>query len=75
MQALYTMHELLVALQDSPVAKQIVIYSDPEISESPEDHVIKIKTNLDDSHLQIIKPILEKRSLKIIKKKNALIIH
>lgn len=69
------MHELLVAFQDTPVAKQIAIVSDPEISKSPEDHVIKIKANLDDTHLQVIKPILEKRSLKITKKKDAIIIH
>jgi hypothetical protein len=74
-QALYTMHELIVAIDKPEVAKNIFVGVDPKISKSLNDHVIKIKQNLDENILKIIEPIVEKRSLKIEKIENAFVIH
>jgi hypothetical protein len=41
--ALFTMHELLVALADSPFKKDIVVEPPLTLSTSSEEHVIKIK--------------------------------
>jgi hypothetical protein len=73
--ALFTVHELLVALDKPAIAKNIVIATDPNLSKSPEDHVIKIKHDLDDSSLKIIEPICEKRNLKIERISGAFVIH
>lgn len=69
------MHEILVAIDKPVIQKNIHLCVDPKISKSPEDHVIKIECNLDDKILKVIKPIVEKRNLKIEKTENALIIH
>ena len=75
MQALFTMHEILVAIDKPAIEKSIYVGVDPKISKSPEDHVIKIKYNLDDKTLKVIEPIAEKRNLKIEKIEDALVIH
>ena len=75
MQALFTMHEILVAIDKPEIAKNIYVDVDPKISKSPEDHVIKIKHDLDDKSLKVIEPIVEKRKLKIEKIEDALIIY
>lgn len=75
MQALFTMHEILVAIDNPAIVKNISVGVDPKISKSPEDHVIKIKYNLDDQTRKILEPIVEKRNLKIEKIEDALIIH
>jgi hypothetical protein len=75
MKALFTMHEIIVALEGSSTAKYIILDSDPKICKSAEDHVIKIKCDLDDNSYKIIKPIIERRNLKIEKIENALVIH
>ena len=67
MQALFTMHEILFAIDKPEIEKNIYVGVDPKISKSPEDHVIKIKHDLDDQILKILKPIVEKRNLKIVK--------
>jgi hypothetical protein len=69
------MHEILVAIGNPEIVKNIFIDSDPKISKSSEDHVIKIKYNLDDQTRKIIGCIVEKRNLKIEKIEDALIIH
>lgn len=74
MQALFTMHEILVAIDKPAIAKNIYVGVDPKISKSPEDHVIKIKHDLDDQTLNVLKPIAEKRNLKIEKIAGVLII-
>ncbi len=73
-QALFTMHELLVTLADTPVVKHIVIEPDPKISTPDMNHVIKINHYLDDSIIKKIEPIVLKRSLKIQKLDNAFVI-
>ena len=73
--ALYTMHELVVALDKPELAKKIVLGTHPKISKSPDGVVIKIKHDLDDNHIKLIKPIAEKRNLKIEKLDDALIIY
>ena len=75
MQALFTMHELLVAIDKPAIEKNIVVVIDPKISKSPEDNVIKIKCRLDDNIQKIIEPIVKKRNLKIEKIEDALVIH
>jgi len=75
MQALFTMHELLVAIDKPAIEKNIVVVIDPKISKSPEDHVIKIKCKLDDNIQKKIEPIVKKRNLKIEKIEDALVIH
>ena len=74
-QALFTLHELLIALADSPIRKHIVIETMPKIAKSAEDHVIKIKCNLDENTRKIIEPIVKKRNLKIEKLEDAVVIH
>ena len=73
--ALYTMHELLMALEGSPIRKQIVLEPDLNIEKSAKDLVIKIKQNLADENIKIIQPIVEKRNLKIQKLEDAFVIH
>jgi hypothetical protein len=73
--ALFTMHEMVVALNGSPIAKHICLDSDPKICKSTNDHVIKIKHDLDDNSLKIIAPILKNRNLKIEKIEDMLVIH
>ncbi len=75
MQALFTMHEILVAIDKPAIAKNIFVDVDPKISKSPKDHVIKIKHDLDDQTLKVLEPIVEKRNLKIEKIADVLIIH
>jgi hypothetical protein len=75
MQALFTMHEILVAIDNPAIVKNISVGVDPKISKSSEDHVIKINYNLDDQTRKILEPIVEKRNLKIEKIDDALIIH
>ena len=75
MQALFTMHEILVAIDKPAIVKTIFVGVDPKISKSPEDHLIKIKYDLDDETRKILEPIIEKRSLKIEKIDNTLVIH
>jgi hypothetical protein len=74
LQALFTMHELLVTLADTPVVKHIVVEPDPKISASDIEHVIKIKYSLDDSIIKKIEPIVTKRNLKIQKLDNVVVI-
>jgi hypothetical protein len=69
------MHEILVAINKPDITKNIYVGVDPKISKSPEDHVIKIKHDLDDKSLKVIEPIVEKRNLKIEKIEDALIIY
>jgi hypothetical protein len=73
-QALYTMHELLVTLVDTPIIKHIVIEPDPKTSTPEHEHVIKIKHNLDDDIIKKIEPIVKKRQLKIEKLPDAVVI-
>jgi hypothetical protein len=75
MQALFTMHEILVAFEGSPLVKQIVLDSDPKMCNSPQAHVIKIKCDLDDNSYKIINSVIEKRNLKIERVEDTLIIH
>jgi hypothetical protein len=75
MVALYTMAEILVAIDNPDIAKNMHMTSDPELSKFPEDLVIKIKHDLDENHLRIIEPIVAKRNLKIEKLKDALVIY
>ena len=74
MHALFTMHEILVAIDNPIIEKNIQVGVDPKFSKSPEDHVIKINYNLDDDFLKTIESILEKRNLKIEKKENIFLI-
>jgi hypothetical protein len=74
-QALFTMHEMVVALNGSPITKHICLDSDPKICKSANDHVIKIKHDLDDNSLKIIESILKNRNLKIEKIEDMLVIH
>ena len=74
-QALFTMHEIVVALNGSPIAKHICLDSDPKICKSSKDHVVKIKYDLDDNSLKIIEPILKNRNLKIEKVEDTLVIN
>jgi hypothetical protein len=75
MQALFTLHEILVAIDKPEIAKNTYVGVDPKISKSPEDHAIKIKHDLDDKSLKVIEPIVEKRNLKIEKLEDSLIIY
>ena len=61
------MHELLIALEGSPIRKHLDIEPDPKIAESAKDYVIKIKCKLDENTIKIIEPIIQKRNLKIKK--------
>jgi hypothetical protein len=74
MQALFTMHELLITLADRPITKHIVIEPDPKISTSDKEHVIKIKYDLDDGIIKKIESIIRKRNLKIEKLNDATVI-
>jgi hypothetical protein len=74
MQALFTLHELLTTLRDTPIAKHIVIEPDPKNSPPTVDHVIKIKHNLDDDIIKKIEPIVKKRNLEIAKLSDAVVI-
>ena len=74
-QALFTMHEILVAIDKPEIGEKISVDVDPKISKTPEDHIIKIKGNIDDQTRKILEPILEKRNLKIVKIEDVLIIH
>ena len=69
------MHELLVAIDKPAIEKKICIVVDPKISKSPEDHVIKIKCDLDEYLQKKIEPIVKKRKLKIEKIEDTLVIH
>lgn len=73
--ALYAAHEIVVALDKPIPSTSLFIGPDPKLSKSPEDHVIKIKINLEDQHLKIIEPIVEKYNLKIEKLEDAFVIH
>jgi hypothetical protein len=73
--ALHTMHEISVAIDNSDVARSMHMTSDPKFSKFPEDLVIRIRHDLDDNHLKIIVPIVEKRNLKIVKLEDAFAIH
>jgi hypothetical protein len=73
--ALYTMHELLVTLADSPIKKHIVIEPDLKIKKTDTDHVIKIKPLVDENIIKIIEPIAIRYNLEIEKNEDALIIH
>jgi hypothetical protein len=73
--ALFTMHELLVALADSPFKRHIVVEPKLTTVNSLQDHVIKIKSNLDENTHKIIEPIVKKRNLKIEKLEDAFIIY
>jgi hypothetical protein len=75
MQALYTMHEILVAIDKPEIAKKIQADVDPKISKSPEDHVIKIPCVLDEKVMKTIENIVNKRNFKIEKIENTLVIH
>ncbi|MGA3059942.1 MAG: hypothetical protein ABSD92_06180 [Candidatus Bathyarchaeia archaeon] len=75
MQALFTMHKILVALDKPEIKTNIYVDVDPKISKSSEDLVIKIKYNLDNQTCKILQPIVEKRNLKIEKIEDAFIIH
>jgi hypothetical protein len=73
--ALFTAYEIIVALDKAIPADSIIIGPDPKISKSPDDHVIKIKHDLEESHVRIIAEIAEKRNLKIEKLDDTFIIH
>jgi hypothetical protein len=73
--ALYIMHEILVAFDNSVVAGNMHMTYDARFSKFPEDLVIRIRHGLDDNHLKIIVPIVEKRNLKIVKLEDAFVIH
>jgi hypothetical protein len=72
--ALFTMHELLVMFADTPVTKHLSIEPDPKTSPWYQDHVIKIKYNLDDGIIEKIEPIVKTRNLKIEKLGNSIVI-
>ena len=74
MQALFTMPEILVAIDNPAIEKNIYVGVDPKFSKSPEDHVIKIDYNLDDGCLKTLESILKKRNLKIEKIENIFLI-
>jgi hypothetical protein len=73
LQALSTMHELLVTLADSPIRKHIVIEPNPANTAKTDEHIIKIKTLLDDDTTKTIEPIIQKYNLKIEKMPDAVI--
>ncbi len=73
--ALFTTHEIIVAFDKPLPANSIIIGPDPKLSKTPDDHVIKIKHNLEEKHLQIIEPIVKKYNLKIEKLDDSFIIH
>ena len=72
--ALYIMHEILVAFDNSDVAGNMHMTYDARFSKFPEDLVIRIRHYLNDNHLKIIVPIVEKRNLKLIKLEDAFVI-
>ena len=67
--------KILVAIDKPATQKSIYVGVDPKLSKSPEDNVIKIKIDLDDKTLKVIKPIVEKKNLKMEKIDDALVIH
>ena len=69
------MHEILVAIDDPEIVNSMHVTSDPKLAKFPEDLVIKIRHDLNDNHLKIILPIVERRNLKIQKLEDALVIH
>ncbi len=75
MKALFTVHELIVAIDKPAIEKKICIVVDPKISKSPEDHVIMIKCVLDEHLQKKIEPIVKKRELKIEKIEDTIVIH
>lgn len=75
MQVLFTVHELLIILADTPVVNYIIIEPDPKISLPDLSHVIKIKYNLEDNMIKKIEPIVIRRNLKIQKLENEIVIH
>ena len=75
LQALFTMHELLVMLADSTIKNHIVVEPDPNTSTPTEKHIIKIKHELADDIIEKIEPLLEKRNLKIKKTEDSFMIH
>jgi hypothetical protein len=74
-QALFTMHELLVMLADTPTIKHIFIEPDPKTSIPSQEHVIKIKHDLDDETIKKIEPIVKNRNLTIEKLPDAIVIY
>jgi hypothetical protein len=73
--ALYTAHEIIVALGTPIPANSLFIGPDSKLSKSPEDHIIKIRHDLKDHQLKIVASILEKRNLKIEKFKDTFVIY
>jgi hypothetical protein len=69
------MYELLVALADSPFKKHIAVEPKLTIEKSSQDHIIKIKSNLDENTHNTIEPIVQKRNLKIEKLDDVVIIY
>ncbi len=57
MQALYTLHKSLVGLADSSIKKYIILEPMPTTAKSSENHIIKIKHDLDDETLKKSEPI------------------
>ena len=73
--ALYIAHEIIVALGTPMPANSLFIGPDPLLSKSPDDHILKIRHDLEDSQLKIVESIVEKRNLKIEKLKDIFIIY
>jgi hypothetical protein len=65
-EALAVMHEVLGVLRESVLISGVSLdFAGSKISKSPEDYLIKLKCDLDDSSRKLIEPILDKRNLKI----------
>jgi len=63
-QALCTMHELLVVFADHPIKKHIAVEPDLAIKEPATNHIIKIKCPVDEDTIKVIDPIIQKYNLK-----------
>lgn len=65
-EALYVIHEILVALRDAVTVSGFSLDSSgPKNSELNKEFQVNIKCDLDDNSRKLIQPILEKRNLKI----------
>jgi hypothetical protein len=65
-EALYVIHEILVALKDSATVDGFSLDSpSPKNSELNENFRVNIRCDLDDNSRKLIQPVLDKRNLKI----------
>jgi hypothetical protein len=66
-EALYVIHEILVALRDSVTVSGFFLdSSSPKNSELNENFRINIRCDFDDNSRKLIQPVLDKRNLKLM---------